>query len=132
VKLIDQHKVDAAKRVLQTALNTQVVTETIVPLPIVQAQDSLKIAEELAQKKDRTQDDNTQLKSAMDQARSHLQFAQALGYGTKNDFEKFYQQLTEIEEKTANNKFGTGFFAKIKESMADLLKSTQSAPPAKR
>ena len=36
VKLIDQHKLDAAKRVLQTALNTQVVTETIVPLPIVQ------------------------------------------------------------------------------------------------
>jgi hypothetical protein len=132
VKLIDQHKLDAAKRVLQTALNTQVVTETIVPLPIVQAQESLKTAEDLAQKKDRTQDDNAKLKSAMDQSRSQLEFAQALGYGTKNDFEKFYQQLAEIEEKTANNKFGTGFFAKIKESITDLLKSTQSAPPAKR
>jgi hypothetical protein len=98
--------------VLQSALNTQVITDTIVPL--------------------RTQDDNAQLKSAMDHARTHLEFAQALGYGTKNDFDKFYQQLNEIEEKTANNKFGTGLFAKIKESIADPLKSTQSGPPTKR
>jgi hypothetical protein len=61
--------------VLQSALNTQVITDTIVPLPIVQAQEFLK---------------------------------------------------------TANNKFSTGLFAKIKESIADLLKSTQSGPPTKR
>jgi hypothetical protein len=61
----------------------------------------------------------------MDQAREHLEFAQALGYGTKKDFEKMYAQLNEIRDKTADNKFGTGWFAKIKTSIEDFLKSSQ-------
>jgi YfdX protein len=72
VKLIDQNKKDEAKRVLQTALNTQVVTDTIIPLPVVKAQEALKTAESLAEKKDRTKDDNDRLKASMDQARGQL------------------------------------------------------------
>jgi hypothetical protein len=125
VKFIDQNKKDEAKRVLQAALNTQVVTDTIIPLPIVRAEDALKNAESLAQKKDRTKEDNDRLKASMDQARGQLEFAQALGYGTKNDFDKMYAQLTEIQDKTADNKFGAGWFAKIKASIADFLKSSQ-------
>jgi hypothetical protein len=125
VKLIDQNKKDDAKRVLQTALNTQVVTDTIIPLPVAKAQEALKMAESLAEKKDRTKDDNDRLKASMDQARSQLEFAQALGYGTKKDFDKMYGQLTEIRDKTADNKFGTGWIAKIKASIADFLKSSQ-------
>jgi hypothetical protein len=126
VKFIDQDKRDDAKRVLQTALNTQVVTDTIIPLPVVKAQESLKNAESLAEKKDRNKDDNDRLKASMDQARSQLEFAQALGYGTKKDFDKMYAQLAEIRDKTADNKFGTGWFAKIKASIEDFLKSGQS------
>ena len=124
VKFIDQSKKDEAKRVLQTALNTQVVTETIIPLPIVRAQEALKSAESLAEKKNRTKDDNDRLKASMDQARGQLEFAQALGYGTKKDFDKMYAQLTEIKDKTADNNFGAGWFAKIKASIAEFLKSS--------
>jgi YfdX protein len=127
VKLIDQNKKEDAKRLLQTALNTQVITETIIPLPVAKAQESLKSAEALAEKKERTKDDNEHLKTAMDDARGQLELAQTLGYGTKKDFDKMYQQLTEIREKTADNKFGTGFFAKIKASIADFMKSSQTA-----
>ena len=126
VKLIDEKKLDAAKRVLQAALNTQVVTDTIIPLPVVRAQEYLKSAEALAEKKDRTQQDNEHLKQALDQAKSQIQFAQALGYGAKTDFDSLDRQLTEIREKTADNKSGIGFFAKIKASIDDLLKSSQS------
>ncbi len=125
VKLIDQNKQEEAKRVLQTALNTQVVTETIIPLPVVKTQEALKTAESLAQKKNRSKDDNDRLKAAMDEARGDLEFAQALGYGTKKDFEKMYAQLNEIRDKTADNQFGTGWFAKIKASIEDFLKSSQ-------
>lgn len=125
VKFIDENKKDDAKRVLQTALNTQVITETIIPLPVVKAQESLKTAETLSEKRGRSKDENERLQSSMDQARSQLEFAQALGYGTKQDFDKLYQQLTEIRDKTADNKFGTGVFAKIKASIADFLKSSQ-------
>jgi len=125
VKLIDQDKKDEAKLVLQTALNTQAVTDTVIPLPVLKAQDALKNAESLAEKKNRTKDDDDRLVASMDQARGDLEFAQALGYGTKKDFERMYAQLNEIRDKTADNKFGTGWFAKIKASIEDFLKSSQ-------
>ena len=78
VKLIDQNNTGEAKSVLQTALNTQVVTETIIPLPVVNAQASLKEAETLAEKKDRTSEENNRLKASLDSARSQLERAQAL------------------------------------------------------
>ena len=126
VKLIDEGKPDDAKRVLQAALNTQVVVDTIIPLPVVKTQESLKTAEDLAQKKDRTKDDNERLKASLDQANDQLQFAQALGYGTKKDFDRMTQELAEIRDKTADNQSGSGWFAKIKASIADLLKSGQA------
>jgi hypothetical protein len=125
VKFIGQNKKDEAKRVLQAALNTQVVMDTIIPLPVVKAQDALKTAEGLAEKKSRTKEENDRLKASMDQARGQLEFAQALGYGTKKDFDKLYAQLTEIQDKTADNQFGAGWFAKIKASLTDFLKSSQ-------
>ena len=125
VKFIDENKKDEAKRVLQTALNTQVVTNTIIPLPVVKAQESLKAAETLAEKKNRTKDDNDRLKASMDEARGQLEFAQALGYGTKQDFDKMYAQLADIRSKTADNNSGTGWFSKIKASIEDFLRSSQ-------
>ncbi len=127
VKSIDADKIDEAKTTLQTALNTQVLTETIIPLPVVLAGDSLKEAETLAEKKDRTKDDNAHLKAALDKAREQLEFAQTLGYGTKKDFDNMYQQLTEVADKTSGNKYGTGFFAKLKAQIADFGKSTEPA-----
>ena len=125
VKLIDQKKVEDAKVVLQTALNTQVVTQTVVPLPIVNAENALKEAEGLAEKKDRKPEDNTRLKASLADARAQLERAEALGYGKKSDFVAFYQQLREIDQKTADNKSGTGFFAKIEASIAEFMKSIQ-------
>ena len=127
VKSIDANKIADAKAILQTALNTQVLTETTIPLPVVFAGESLQEAETLAEKKDRTKDDNTHLKTALDRARGELEYAQTLGYGTKKDFDTMYQQLTEIEQKTADNKSGVGFFAKLKASIADFMKSSQPA-----
>lgn len=128
-KLVDQDKVDEAKRVLQTALNTQVITNTIIPRPVASAGESLKVAETLAEKKDRTADESKRLSASLAEARGHLEFAQALGYGTKSDFQQMYDQLKEIEQKTAGEKFGTGLFAKIKSSITNLLKSNQSTKP---
>ncbi len=125
VRSIDADKIDEAKAILQTALNTQVLTETTIALPVVFVGESLKEAETLAEKKDRTKDDNARLKASLDKARGQLEFAQALGYGTKKDFDKMYQQLTEIEDKTADNKSGVGFFAKLKASISDFMKSSQ-------
>lgn len=127
VKLIDDGKQDEAKKVLQTALNTLVVTNTTIPLPVVATQELLKEAEKLAEKVDRKEDENKRLTDLLTQAHNNLEFAQALGYGTKQDFKDLYAQLDEIKDKTSAGKSGTGFFAKIKSSLSALVKSSQPA-----
>jgi hypothetical protein len=124
VEAIDANKIEGAKTILQSALDTQVLTQTTIPLPVVYAQESLREAETLSEKKDRTADENARLKTALDKAREHLEFAQILGYGTQKDFDKMYQQLAEVQEKTSDNKAEAGLYAKLKASISELLVSS--------
>ena len=108
VKLIDDGKQDEAKRVLQTALNTLVITNITIPLPIVATQQLLQEAEKLAEKADRKEDENKRLTELLTVAHNNLEFAEALGYGTKKDFKDLYDQLDEIKDKTNGGKSGEG------------------------
>jgi len=120
-KLIDDGKQDDAKKVLQTALNTLVVTDTIIPLPVAATQDMLKDAQQLAEKKDRSVDENKKLSDLLTASRSQLEYAEALGYGTRQDFKDLYAQLDGIKAKTSDGKSGTGFFSSITDSLSGLL-----------
>ena len=133
VKLLDDAKQDEAKKVLQTALNTLVITNTTIPLPVVATQELLKEAEKLAEKADRKEDENKRLTDLLTKAHNNLEFAEVLGYGTKQDFKDLYAQLDQIKDKTSNGKSGIGFFAEIKSFLAGLVNSSQPAtgnPPA--
>jgi len=125
VKLIDDGKIDEAKQALQIALNTLVVTDTIIPLPVAAAEKLLKDAETLAEKADRNEEESKRLADLLKEARTELEFAQALGYGSKKDFKNLYKQIEEIEDKTGGGKSGTGFFTKIKGFLKDTVKSSQ-------
>ena len=106
---------------------------TGIPLPVAVAQEQLKEAEKLTEKVSRSQDENKRLDTLLTDTHTKLEFAQALGYGTKSDFKDLYAQLDEIKDKTSAGKSGTGFFAKIKSSLASLVKSSQpqaTNPPA--
>lgn len=61
------------------------------------------------------------LSDMLTQAHNNLEFAQTLGYGTKQDFKDLYAQLDEIKDKTSAGKSGTGFFTKIKSSLSALV-----------
>jgi predicted Zn-ribbon and HTH transcriptional regulator len=124
-KLIDEGKVEEAKIALQTALNTLVVIDSIIPLPVVNAEKLLEEAELLAEKTDRSKKESERLADLLKDARTELTFAQVLGYGTKENFKNLYEQLDQIEEKTKGGKSGTGFFDKIKKYLADTVKSSQ-------
>ena len=54
-------------------------------------------------------------------AREQLQMAELLGYGKKTDFKPIYEQIGEIENKSAGGKSGTGWFDKLKQHLADLF-----------
>lgn len=54
-------------------------------------------------------------------AREQLQIAELLGYGKKTDFNPVYDQISEIEKKSAGGESGTGWFDKLKQQLADLF-----------
>jgi len=127
VKFVDDGKLDAAKQNLQTALNTLVVKSNIIPLPVVAAQQMLVEADKLSAKSNRKPNENQRLNDLLNGARTQLEFAEALGYGTHQDFQGLYAQLDGIKSKTTNGQSGNGFFESIKSSLSDLVKSIQSA-----
>ncbi|HEP9159965.1 TPA: YfdX family protein [Pseudomonas aeruginosa] len=119
--LIDAGKVDEAKVALQAALNTLVVTTDVIPLPVLRAETLLRNAEALAENKERTDKDNKTLANQLAEARNQLKMAELLGYGNKKAFKPMYEQIDQIEEKTADGKSGKGWFDKIKQQLSDLM-----------
>ena len=120
--LIDEGKIDEAKAALQVALNTLVVTtDDVIPLPVLRAENLLKNAEALAENEERTVKDNETLAEQLAEARNQLKMAELLGYGDKESFKAMYEQLEQIEEKTAGGKGGKGWFDKIKQQLSDLI-----------
>jgi hypothetical protein len=119
--LIDAGKFDEAKAGLQAALNTLVINETITPLPIVRASALLEKAEQLAVNQERSDDDEQELREALQSAKDQLKLAQLLGYGDKTVYKPMYEEIKKIEEKSADGKSGKGWFNSIKEKMSGLL-----------
>jgi hypothetical protein len=111
--LIDAGMINEAKTALTAALNTLVVENFVIPIPKIRAKSILAEAEKLAEKKDRSTDENKKLHDLVEAARLELQLGEALGYGTKEDYKPLYTELDEIQKKTADGKSGQGFFDKI-------------------
>lgn len=118
--LIDAGKLEEAKAGLQAALNTVVLTDRIMPLPILRSEGLLKKAEELSSKPERTDEENAEILGLLAEARNQLKMAQTLGYGKKSDFKPLYAQLSEIEGKTEDGISAEGFFDRINTSIAKI------------
>ncbi len=124
--LIDAGKIEEAKSGLQAALNTLVLTNHIVPLPVLRSEALLERAEELAENSERTDAENEELSNHLAAVRNQLEMAQLLGYGDKDEYKPLYAQLKEIQQKIEDGKSGKGFFDKMRTSMADLWESISS------
>ncbi len=116
-RLVDQEKYQPAMETLYEALSTLVVTRNIIPLPILRAEELLKKAEKLAQHQGRTEKQNRQLDRLLTDAGRQLKIAEVLGYGDKEQYKGFYDQIEGIRDKTSGGKFGKGFFDGLKKSL---------------
>jgi hypothetical protein len=116
--LIDAGRLDEARVALQTLLNTLVVTSEVVPLPKLRAEEHIKAAQALAEKKSRSAEENARLSQNLAAAREQLQIGELLGYGEQKDLRPMYAQLDDIEKKSAGGKSGVGWFDKIRQQMA--------------
>ncbi len=123
VPLIDQGKVKEARAALETALSTLVVVDHISPLPVLRAEAMLDEAAKLADKKDRSKEESRKLATLLTDAGRQLELAEALGYGTEEDYEPLHELLEEIREKTSGGKTGQGeLFRVLKERIENHLK----------
>ncbi|NND00039.1 MAG: YfdX family protein [Gammaproteobacteria bacterium] len=123
---IDRGELDQAKDVLESALQTLVVTDKVIPLPVTNTRAMLAEAEQLAEKEARSEEDNARLTELVNNARSELEFSVLLGYASKSEFDQLYKQLDAIEEQTADGKSGRGLFTKIKQLLNDSVESNSS------
>lgn len=121
VPLIDAGKTNKAKTALHTALNSVIVTNYIIPLPFIRAEESLNLAESLTEKKDRTEKENTSLTVLLEDARFQLKMAAALGYGNEAVYETLHEQIDKIIDKTEGNKYGSGYFDEIYKFLSELV-----------
>ncbi len=117
VPLVEAGKFEEAKQALIAALNTLVITRHIIPLPVLRAEHLLALAEQLAEKAKRSDEEQKQLDALLEAARKELKFAEVLGYGDEGAFKPFYEMIDEIEKKVAGGKHGKGFFDNLKKAL---------------
>ncbi len=142
VPLIDEGKIEEAKKGLQAALQTVVVSNRlVVPLPILRAEVLLNQADDLAHKlehpeeKDETkigeeataeqpQDPAAQkdeVLAKLENAQKQLAMAEALGYGIKEDrYEEFEKNIATLEAKVRGKESTTGVFSSLKQSLSQF------------
>ena len=118
--LLHANKPAEAATVLEAALSTLVVQDTVIPLPLVRAEALLDSSRPLAENPQRTAEENDQLRRLLDAARLQIELAKALGYATKDDLEALSDELKTIQRKTEGQGFGTGLFDRTKELFAKM------------
>ncbi len=120
VPLVDQGKTEEARKALEDVLSTLVVTEYAVPLPLLRVDEMMARAKALSEKENRSEAEQKELDGILKAMRTELKFAEALGYGTKEEYAVFYKEIDSIEDKVAGGKFGKGYFETLTDELAKL------------
>ncbi len=98
--LAKENKYCEAAALLNSALNTIVIEEKSVPLPLERAERMLMEVDSLVQKDDFDTED---VRTLLDNASYEIKFAEALGYGKRDkEFKELDNALREIEKQMAD------------------------------
>jgi len=114
-KLIHDNKIDEAKTLLGTALNTLVVTEDIIPIPLIEATNLIAVASDIAEKNPK------KAKEYLDAAQEALKISKHLGYVSSSSVT--YKALDEaisslkLDATSAEIK---GFFKDLQDKLKDF------------
>lgn len=122
IKYINEGKIKEAKDVIAMALNTLVTTDTIIPIPIVKANDLVIEASKIAKK------DKKQTLRYLEEAKKQLKIAELLGYTSKSDttYKMLKNSIENIESKINNNKNTDSFFEDLKSKLKEFKEKAVS------
>lgn len=118
VPLIDAGKLSEAKNELIKALDTLVYERDITPLSIIRAEDKLNEAFQIEHKEDLSkQETKDKISQLVNDANQDVKVAEALGYGTKKDYELLYDGIDALKQSVGTSGF-EGEWTKIKNTIS--------------
>jgi YfdX protein len=113
VRLLDAQKTAEAKAVLKTALNTLVIVERVVPLPVVTAQSAINEAQALRDS------DKEMAQQFLAVARTELERAKELGYaGEDEEYATLNDAIAKIESQLEGGEDTESAFSRLKDRIA--------------
>ena len=118
--LVKDDKIDEAKLILEEALNTIVLTEKRIPLPIIRAEVLISEATSLDAK---DEDKKKEVLQLLDNAEYQLILAEELGYGKRDqEYKELNLAIKEIKKSVENDGDSQGIFKNLKEKLAKFKK----------
>lgn len=116
-KLVEDGKNDDAARVLTIALDTLLIVDRAISIPLVEVTDQLRAADDDVKKKK-----NAEVGKALAAASTALQRAQALGHVDDKAAKDFQKQIDDLDRKVKGNE-GTGaLFSRLRNSVSSVFK----------
>ena len=122
IKYVNENKLSEAKDVIAMALNTLVTTDTIIPIPIVKANDLVIAASKISHK------DKKQTLRYLEEAKKQLKVAELLGYTSKSDttYKMLKDKIENIESKLNHNKNTDSLFGELKSKLKEFKEKAAS------
>ena len=118
--LIAAGNLSAAKQELIKALDTVVYEQDITPLAIFRAEDKLNQAFQINITEDLSKQENKdKISLLVNETNQDINVAEALGYGTKKDFEPLYKEMDTLKKSIGTTGF-EGEWQKIKNALSKL------------
>jgi YfdX protein len=116
-RLLDQNQTDEARGVLQAAINSLVVIDRIIPLPLVLARLAISTAESLRDQ------DREAARRFLSLARTELDRAVELGYSANDDDHKTLSKtVSDLEKQLRGNENASSGFSEVKEKFENFMK----------
>jgi len=116
IKYLNENKVKEATDVIAMALNTLVTTNTIIPIPILKANELVMEASKIAK------NDKKQALKYLEESKKQLKMAELLGYSSISNttYKSLKDKINNIESKINNNKNTESFFNELKAKLEEF------------
>jgi ribosomal protein S7 len=117
--LLEEGKKEAAAAILIKALNTLIIQQQEIPLPVLRAEEFIKLGAEAMNGDEKDKKDVAQL--YLDNADYQLQLAEAMGYGKKDkEYKELYDAIKDLKKAITDNKESKGKFEKLSEKIKNF------------
>jgi hypothetical protein len=114
--LLDKGKKEEATAILLKALNTLIIQQQEIPLPVLRAEEFIKLSAETMNNDDKNKKETAKL--FLDNADYQLQLTEAMGYGKKDkEYKELYETIKDLKKTINDEKESKGKFEKLSEKI---------------